>query len=326
MAAGWAPADCRSSHGGDRMLEASVVICTRNPRSDYFARVLDSLGNQTLSADRWELLIVDNASSVPVARSCHISAHPRMRCVIEREVGVAAARRRGIREAAADLMVFVDDDNVLDETYLSGAVKIKREWPFLGVWGSGSIQGDYEVEPPEHLERYLPILAVREAPGPRWSNVPASSDSIPWGAGLCVRKEVASAYSSLGEQSSIQMTGRRGNPLLSGEDREIAYVCCSQGLGIGIFPELKIRHLIPKHRISEDYLVRLAEGTAISDFLLDHKWKWRTQQFPGYLEVLLRILKTILLHRGIDRRIRLAQVRALAKGRRMVATALRSCG
>ena len=42
------------------MLDASVIICTHNPRPDYFARVLDGLRNQTLPMHRWELLIVDN--------------------------------------------------------------------------------------------------------------------------------------------------------------------------------------------------------------------------------------------------------------------------
>jgi glycosyltransferase involved in cell wall biosynthesis len=303
------------------MLEASVVICTRNPRPDYFARVLESLRNQTLSSDRWELLIIDNASSVPVAHSFENSSHPRARHVIEDEVGVAAARRRGIREAAANLIVFVDDDNVLDKTYLSQAIKIKHEWPLLGMWGSGCIRGDYEVEPPKYLETYLPALALRDEPGPRWSNVAASTDTIPWGAGLCVRKEVACAYCRFCDQSSLQITGQRGDTLLRGEDKEIAYVCCARGLGTGVFPELKITHLIPKHRIAENYLLRLVEGIALSDLVLNYKWG--KIPFPSYVKMLLSLAKIILLHRGVDRRMRLASARGWAKGRRIVGTALK---
>ena len=47
------------------MLDASVIICAHNPRSDYFARILDGLRNQTLPLHKWELLIVDNASQAP---------------------------------------------------------------------------------------------------------------------------------------------------------------------------------------------------------------------------------------------------------------------
>ncbi len=305
------------------MLEASVIICTHNPRSDYFARVLESLRSQTFSPNRWELLIIDNASKVPLAPNWDISWHPTSRHVTESELGVAAARRRGIREASAELIVFVDDDNVLDPKYLSEAVRIKQEWPFLGVWGSGSIRADFEVEPPKHLERLLSWLPLRETTAPCWSNVASCVDATPWGAGMCVRKAVACAYCQSCEQSSIQITSRQGGSLLSGEDKEIAFVCCAQGLGTGVFPELKMIHLIPRHRISEDYMVRLIEGVQVSDLVLGYKWQGVIPQPPFHLNVLLSVLKAILLHRGFDRRMRFAMVRALVKARRIIQADLR---
>ena len=104
-----------SSQSTNTMLDASVIICTHNPRSDYFARVLDALRNQTLLFNKWELLIVDNASRIPLSSTCDISWHPTARHILERELGVAYARRLGIQEASADLIVFDDDDNVLDK-------------------------------------------------------------------------------------------------------------------------------------------------------------------------------------------------------------------
>ena len=92
------------------MLYASVIICTHNPRPDYFARVLDGLRNQTLPLHRWELLIVDNASRIPIASSWEISWHPATRHILESELGLSWARHRGIGEAAADLR-----DSRLDE-------------------------------------------------------------------------------------------------------------------------------------------------------------------------------------------------------------------
>ena len=44
----------------------TVIVCTHNPRRDVLARTLGSLRGQTLSADKWELLIVDNASKPPL--------------------------------------------------------------------------------------------------------------------------------------------------------------------------------------------------------------------------------------------------------------------
>lgn len=309
------------------MLDASVIICTHNPRPDYFARVLDGLRNQTLPLDKWELLIVDNASRVPLASNWDISWHPATRHILESQLGLAPARRRGIQEASADLIIFVDDDNVLDETYVAEAIKIKREWPSLGVWGSGSIRGNFELEPPESLRPWLP---VREVTAPRWSNLAGSrlfgdspEDAIPWGAGLCVRKEIAIAYSQFCDQSPVQITDRQGGSLVGGGDTEISFVCCSHGLGIGIFPELKLIHLIPQRRVSEDYIVRFAEGTCLSNFLLYYKWQHTIPQSPVGIKTLLTALKTILLYRGVDRKMRFAWMRALTKAKKIIEIDLR---
>ena len=305
------------------ILDVSVIICTHNPRSDYFARVLDGLRNQTLPLHKWELLIVDNASQVPLASSWDISWHPKARHILESELGLSHARRRGIQEASADLIIFVDDDNVLDETYLAEAIKIEQEWPSLGVWGSGSIRGELEVELPESLRKHRSWLPYfREVTAPRWST---SCEDPPWGAGLCVRKKVAMSYAQLCDQSSasIHITGRQGASLLGGEDQEISWICCSHGFGIGIFPELKLTHLIPQHRCSEDYFIRFVEGTCFSEFLLHYKWRHIVPESPYSIKTLLSVLKTILLYRGVDRKMRFAWVRALAKARRIIEMDLR---
>jgi glycosyltransferase involved in cell wall biosynthesis len=307
------------------MLDASVIICTHNPRADYFARVLDGLRNQTLPLHKWELLIVDNASQVPVASSCDVSWHPTARHILERELGVAYARRRGIQEASADLIIFVDDDNVLDKNYLAEAIKIGQEWPSLGAWGSGCIRGDFEVDPPVSLTKLRPwwLIPVREVSAPRWSNLASCEDAIPWCAGLCVRKEVGMAYSQFCDQSSMQITSRQGASLFGGEDIEISFVCCNHGLGIGIFPALKLTHLIPKRRLTEDYLVRMMEDSSLSGILLYYKWQNIIPQSPFSIKTLLSVLKTILLYHGLERDIRFAWVRALVKAKRIIGMDLR---
>src|SRR5262249_9461320 len=154
--------------------------------------------------------------------------------------------------------------NVLAQNYLEQALRIGHEWPMLGVWGSGAIIPEFEVDPPEHLREFLDLLALQRTSRPRWSNVIPCIGARPWGAGLCVRSTVASAYQRYSETTTVQVKGRTGQVLNSGEDVEIGYVACDLGFGVGIFPELALVHLIPKERLNEDYLVRLAEGTAAS--------------------------------------------------------------
>jgi hypothetical protein len=207
---------------------------------------------------------------------------------------------------------------------LAEAIKTKQEWPSLGAWGSGSIRGELEVALPESLRKHLSWLPLKGVMAPRWS---ASCEDIialnVYGAGLCVRKVVATAYCQSYEQSSVQITDRRGDSLTGFGDTEILFVCCSHGLGIAIFPELKLTHLIPQRRLSEDYFVSLAEGTYFSGFLLDYKWRRIIPQSPFGIKALLSVLKTILLYRGVDRKMRFAWVRAVARAKRIIEMDLR---
>lgn len=301
------------------MFDASVIICTHNPQPQYLRRVLESLRHQTHSFNRWELLLIDNASKEALTpKSLDMSWHPHARHIREDTLGLSSARIRGMRESSANLLVFVDDDNLLDESYLSEAIRIESEWPQLGVWGAGVIVPEFEVQPADNLRDFLENLPLRKIDTCRWSNVISCQDVMPWGAGQCVRASVAKAYREHFDNSSIKITGRQGNDLESGEDIEIDYVACSIGRGVGIFPELRIVHLIPRNRIEEDYLVREAEGSLIATFLLDFKWRKIVPASPFSGLGMLRILKYILYKKRIHRRMYLALVRATLQARRII--------
>jgi glycosyltransferase involved in cell wall biosynthesis len=302
-------------------MKLSVVICAHNPRPGYLARVLDALAAQTLPKEEWELLLVDNGSWPKLSERWDLSWHPAGRHIVESELGVAVARRRGMRMAIADLIVFVDDDNVLDASYLSETLRIANDWPELGVWGSGNIAPEFELAPAHHLSRLVPNLALRSASRACWGNVLPSTDITPWGAGLCLRRDVATAYLRHCETSSIQLVSRRGNEtLMSGEDVEMAHVACEHGLGAGVFPSLRLTHLIPPSRVTEDYLLKIFEGTLASNYLLSFKWKGLYPPSFG-ARTCLAVLKNVLFSRGLDRRMYFANLRAVSRARRIIAAA-----
>src|SRR5690606_32360384 len=110
----------------------------------------------------WELLLVDNHSREPLAGRIDLSWHPAARIIREDELGLTAARMRGIREFSAPRCIFVDDDNVLDPTYLEIADQLMSANPTLGCIGAGAIVPEFEVEPAEDLRPYTNMLALRE--------------------------------------------------------------------------------------------------------------------------------------------------------------------
>jgi glycosyltransferase involved in cell wall biosynthesis len=301
------------------MPDLSVIICSHDPRPAYLARVLEALRGQTLPLDRWELLLVDNASRQPLVAAWDLSWHRRAFHVIEPELGLAAARRRGMRAAEGGFLVFLDDDNVIAPDYLAQALRIEHEHASIGVLGSGSIVGEFELTPPPHLRAYLRYLALREINQPVFSRDAMSKQGKPWGAGLCVRADVAATYCESSTRGSVAISGRRGQDLTGGEDDEISIVACNMGFQIGIFPELKLTHLIPRHRVSDQYLIKIREGLALTDLLLAYKWQGRVPHNPISPRGLLALVKNYIAREGIDREMYLAYRRAVLKARRIIA-------
>jgi hypothetical protein len=126
---------------------------------------------------------------------------------------------------------------------------------------------------------------------------------------LCVRSKVARTYLDLRDRA-VAISDRQGKTLLSGGDVEISYVANHLGYGTGVFPELRLLHLIPKERLSRSYLLKVCEGTAISNRLLAYKWEGREPVRTSKIRYWLSFLKTLLLLHGIERQVYLADQRA----------------
>jgi glycosyltransferase involved in cell wall biosynthesis len=301
------------------MLDASVIVCTHNPRLEYLERTLNALRAQTLPNDKWELILVDNASTEPVSDRLDLSWHPSGRHVLELELGLSSARQRGIQESVGSLLIFVDDDNVLAPNYLSETLRIEKDCHFLGAWGSGSIELEFEVEPSSHVKYLLPWLGLRHVELPVWSNAISCSDATPIGAGLCVRRHVALAYREFCKTTAIKISGRKGTSLSGHEDYEICYLACKEGLGMGNFPQLKILHLIAKERVTDKHFLKLVESVTFSNLVLAYKWNGTIPKSPFSVRGVASIILNILTRRGFDRKVYFAELRADVAARRRFA-------
>lgn len=302
-------------------MKISAIICTHDPRPQYLRRVLEALNKQTLDKREWELLLIDNASREPlkagavkggkVARSegneaeswLDLSWHANARVIREDKVGLTHARLRGIDEAKGELIVFIDDDNLLAPDYLERCVRISADWPQLGVWG-GSVAGEFEVPPPEWINRFLPGMVVYEIDRDYWSNIAVWSSAIPFGAGMCVRTQLALSYAAGVKNDPLRQTlGRTGAAMTASEDVDLAYTVIGEGFGTARFKDLKITHLIPKERLTEDYVVRLFSGFEVSGFAMARIRGEKRPPLYGDLRSELRFWKKYFESSPIDRKI-----------------------
>jgi glycosyltransferase involved in cell wall biosynthesis len=292
----------------------SVVVCAHNPRKDYLVQVIDALKEQTLAKCCWECLLIDNASSERLENKWDLSWHPHGRHLLQDELGLTAARLLGIRESQGKLLVFVDDDNILAADYLEHALRVEQTWPSIGAWG-GEVIGRFETEPEPWAHPYLVYMCIRECKEACWSNNPQDWSALPFGAGLCLRANVAQLYAlELESTPHRRILGRNGAGLMSGEDIDMVLFSRKLGLGFGRFPELRLSHLIPAQRLSEDYLVELVRGTSRSNVLVSslHSQPPPYVQQPDILWSLL-----YLLGRGRRRfRFHRARVAGIREGRK----------
>ena len=215
----------------------------------------------------WELLLVDNGSDNPLEDFVDLSWHPTARVVREPEPGLTPARLRAIAEVRGELITFVDDDNVLHRSYLSECMLIAQHFPCLGAWG-GQLFPEFEIPPAPGLEDLLEGLALRQFHQARWSNYDTST--CPYGAGLCVRASVADRYAGIANSDPIRRSlDRQGNSLMGGGDLDLAMTSYQLGMGTGLFPQLKLLHLIPKHRVESDYLYEICVGGTYAGHLVN---------------------------------------------------------
>ncbi len=259
------------------MPEVSVIICAHNPRPDYLRRALDALQVQTLPAQQWELLLIDNASKDPLALVWDLSWHPHGRHVRENELGLTSARLCGIRICQGNLLVFVDDDNVLAPDYLEQALQLSHSRSCIGAFG-GNVVGEFETPPESWVNIMYSIFAVVDVQAEQWTCGPGTAAQLmaPCGSGMVIRKAVAEYWSRLTTNDPLRRgLGRKGSSLAGSEDIDMALCACVLGMAVGRFPELKLIHLIAARRLKREYLLRLAEESAFSDAILHYIWDGR---------------------------------------------------
>ena len=92
----------------------SIVIPTFN-RIGSLPRALDSALNQTYQPS--ELIVVDNGSSDGTTKLLR-ERYPSIRLLIEKKLGVSAARNKGIRHSKFQWIALLDSDDAWDKTKL----------------------------------------------------------------------------------------------------------------------------------------------------------------------------------------------------------------
>lgn len=248
-------------------MQLTVVLCAHNPHVGRLERTLRALQAQSLPANEWETVLVDNASQ-PALRlpdwQCH--APPNLRLIIEPTPGLSHARKRGFMSGHGEIFVLVDDDNELAPNYLMEAVRLFNAHPGVGLLGGRSVP-EFEQAPEPWVREFDGLIACRDlgetpliSSGLR-NAVTGRNDYPPFapiGAGMALRRAAAQAWLDTGGHAALP--DRQGAALSSSGDNDIILCAMQAGWNTAYFPSLRLTHLIPANRTTQDYLGRLNHG------------------------------------------------------------------
>jgi glycosyltransferase involved in cell wall biosynthesis len=114
----------------------SVVIPTYN-RRPILEKCLDALERQHVAGplDQYEVVVVDDGSTdgTPAWLRGHVDRFPHVRLVEQQHGGPAEGRNRGVDHAKGDVIVFIDSDLVVTESFLTCHAKaLQRSWDQRG--------------------------------------------------------------------------------------------------------------------------------------------------------------------------------------------------
>lgn len=129
------PATPHSQEHGSHVL--SVILPVYNSRSEWLAKAISSICDQTLDAALFELIIVDDCSTDPaiVKYLDNIQQMGEIRGIKtrvirhEKNAWLAQARMTGVAAASAEYVAFIDDDDYYEDDYLKKALLLLSSSP-----------------------------------------------------------------------------------------------------------------------------------------------------------------------------------------------------
>ena len=243
------------------MKRFSVIFCTYN-REKYLYNALKSIAEQNVSADLYEILLIDNNSTDRTTEICDQFQidFPSIdfKYFLETNQGLSYARNRGVKESNGEILFFVYDDATAFEGYLKSIDLLFAKHPSAMACG-GPIVPVYEVEKPKWLSIYTEQLlggALYEGSETK----PFRNGKFPGGGNSAFRKEVFEKYGLF----NVEL-GRKGTGLIGAEEKDLYDRLTKGGEIFYYLPEMGINHYIPEKKLTSAHFKELTYSIGKSE-------------------------------------------------------------
>lgn len=247
-------------------MKLSVVIPTRN-RANLLEKFLLSAIKQTLSQQKYEILIIDNGSSDNTAEVVkqYTDQLSNLYYYFEPNPGLHSGRHRGYLESKGEILIYGDDDIEAFPTWLETIEQSFQNHPEVVMVGGKNLP-NFESTPPEWLlqmwkpnqnERilgYLSILDLGDQPK-------FISPYYIFGCNFAIRRSILKEAGGFHPDGMPQeLIKYRGD----GESYVSAYVQ-KQGYKAMYEPNASVYHWVSNKRMTLEYFCQRAYSQGISD-------------------------------------------------------------
>ncbi len=240
------------------MIEISAIVSTYN-RAQYLEGLFDSILSQSVSKQKYEVVIINNNCTDNTEEICHkfIKNNPdiKVKYCIETSQGLSYGRNRGIKESTGKLITFLDDDALVTPDFFKEVIIFFNQKPHVNAIG-GKILLKYLEKKPNWYNPYLaPLLG--------YFNIGDKKrmfrNNFFRGSNMSFRRSLFDKHD--GFNTAL---GRIGDKLYSNEEKELYYRLKNSGEEIWYVPSTVVLHLVPVERTYSEFIKRQAIGSGNS--------------------------------------------------------------
>lgn len=267
-------------------IQISIIICTYN-RAHLLKRTLDSILSQNeISWEQTELIIIDNNSSDETPQIVMSYKLPYISYIKESNQGLSWARNRGINEAQGEILIFTDDDVIVDKLWVANIYTTFKRFPDCVSIGGRVLPDFGHIRCPEWIKRHY-----KEFPGPivlhdHGDQCFEYKDTMCFaGANMAFRRLVFDKYGNFNTNLGFNA---KHKIMIPGEETELFNRIQNQRGKIIYCGKAVVYHPVEQKRCSLLYIIKWYIGAGRANALKD------TKEYRSWLGVPLWVYRQFI--------------------------------
>lgn len=232
-------------------IELTVAVCTFN-REKHLKKCLETLVNQTLDNELYEVLIINNNSTDNTNKvaECYVETQPNFRLVQEKTYGLSTCRNKGWKKANGKYVAYIDDDAKANPDWCLKILNAFKTVSPSPVAVGGEILPFYEKKPPFWFSDNLEIRS--------WGNVkkflkPPKALNGFAGSNMAFSKVILEANNGFSANR-----GMAGGKLRLGDEADLFHRIYQKNSLFWYDPEIIVYHYVFQRKMRISYRMRRA--------------------------------------------------------------------